>query len=268
MVRHRPQLLPGQVCSGGPSQPPAAPQLRWLLSGGPRGQRPSRIPTGRYPEHHPNLGVSVTRSSKSEGIHIHRYLDETASSSTSEPSLPEEAPGEPGPGKDTGSRGQPPVEPHSAPKCPQLEIPEKRHISFPELFIKNRVQWRRRFLCPHARYPCPRTAKHHAPRSLRFPANLQAPLGDLSPRHPPNPRLQLPVPWSAGRSPAARLAVAKRRGPAAGRGQRTARGARLANLRRRSPRYVYLGRLTPALPAGSGRALARAPVGRPGWFGA
>lgn len=134
--------------------------------------------------------------------------------------------------------------------------------------LNNRVQWRRRFLCPHAWYPCPRPAKHHAPSSLRFPANLQAPLGDLSPRHPPNPRLQLPVPWSAGRSPAARLVVARRRGPAAGRGQRTARGARLANLRRRSPRYVYLGRLTPALPAGSGRALARAPVGRPGWFGA
>lgn len=33
-----------------------------------------------------------------------------------------------------GSRGQPPVEPHSAPKCPQLEIPEKRYISFPEFF--------------------------------------------------------------------------------------------------------------------------------------
>lgn len=133
--------------------------------------------------------------------------------------------------------------------------------------LKNRVQRRRRFLCPHAWYPCPSPAKHHAPHSLRFPANLQAPLGDLSPRHPPNPRLQLPVPWSAGRSPAARLAVARRRGRAAGRGQRTARGARFANLRRRSPRYVYLGRLTPALPAGSGRALARAPVGRPGWFG-
>lgn len=39
-------------------------------------------------------------------------------------------------------------------------------------------------------------------------------------------------------------------------------GAPLANLRRRSPSYVYLGRLTPALPAGSGRSLFGLPVGR------
>lgn len=45
--------------------------------------------------------------------------------------------------------------------------------------------------------------------------------------------------------------MARRRGRAAGRGWREARGVGFANLRRRSPRYVYLGLLTPALPAGA-----------------
>lgn len=63
--------------------------------------------------------------------------------------------------------------------------------------LKNRVQRRRRFLCPHAWYPCPSPAKHHAPRSLRFPANLQAPRGDLSP-------VTHPTPDSSFRSPRAR----------------------------------------------------------------
>lgn len=82
-----------------------------------------------------------------------------------------------------------------------------------------------------------------------------------------------PLDWRAAlgateRSPAESLARAGLRGGAAGRdrlagGRRAAaQGAGLANLRRRSPSYVYLGHLTPALPAGRGRPLARLPVGR------
>lgn len=121
--------------------------------------------------------------------------------------------------------------------------------------------------------PCPRPARHHAPRSPRVPRKPPgASRGPVAPAPtPPQPPgsgpLGTPPSGRGVRSPAARFAVARRRGRAAGRGQRTARGAGLANLRRRSPRYVYLGRLTPALPAGSGRALARAPVGPPGGGG-
>ncbi|EDL06031.1 mCG140754, partial [Mus musculus] len=70
------------------SQQPATLQHKRLRSGGPRGQRPSSIPTCRYPERHPNLGV---RGSKSERIHNHYYIDKTTSASTSQPFLPEEA---------------------------------------------------------------------------------------------------------------------------------------------------------------------------------
>lgn len=76
------------------------------------------------------------------------------------------------------------------------------------------------------------------------------------------------LPGATGRSPAESLTRARLRGRAAGRGRlaggrRAAeQSARLANLLRRSPSYVYLGPLTPALPAGRGRTLARLPVSR------
>lgn len=93
-----------------------------------------------------------------------------------------------------------------------------------------------------------------------------------APLSPPPPAPRAPrrasLPWTTGRSPAESLARARLRGRAAGPdrlagGRRAAvLGAPLANLRRRSPSYVYLGRLTPALPAGRGRPLVCLPVGR------
>lgn len=92
---------------------------------------------------------------------------------------------------------------------------------------------------------------------------------------PPHPAPQSPMtrepPWTTRRSPAESLARARLRGRAAGPdrlagGRRAAvQGARLANLRSRSPSYVYLGHLTPALPAGRGHPLVGLPVGRWRW---
>lgn len=119
--------------------------------------------------------------------------------------------------------------------------------------------------CP---VPSPGPAKRHAPRSPRPPQRSRGRQGTCRPATHTAPTTRSQSPRGAWRSPVARLVVARRRGRAAGRGRRAARGAGLANLRRRSPRYVYLGRLTPALPARSAGALAREPVGHPGWSGA
>lgn len=68
-------------------------------------------------------------------------------------------------GKDTGSWGQPPLRPHSAPNFSQLYTPEKL-LSSPAF---NSSEWRSTAgtslplsPCP---VPCPRPAKRHAPRS-------------------------------------------------------------------------------------------------------
>lgn len=109
----------------------------------------------------------------------------------------------------------------------------------------------------------PRTSQEEGPSwQSRDPSAAPSP---TSPRTPGLTSL----PGATGRSPAENLARAPLRGRAAGRdslagGRRAAEhGARLANLRRRSPNYVYLGHLTPALPAWrGGRPLADLPVGR------
>lgn len=99
---------------------------------------------------------------------------------------------------------------------------------------------------------------------LGVPAPHRCPL----PHQPPEPPGRASLPRTTGRSPAESLARERLRGQAAGPGRlaggrrAAVQGAPLANLRRRSPSYVYLGRLTPALPAGRGRPLVGLPVGR------
>lgn len=263
MVRNRPQPAPPRP--GVLSQPlPAAGNSGApveLGSGGPRGQRPSRIPTCRYPQRHPNLGV---RGSKSERIHIHCHSDETTSPSASQPVLPEEALGKnwtlsPWDSHRSG--------PRPAPKCSQLYTPVKSLQGSPpppQLFrvAECSGDFASSVPVPGPESPVPLNATRPVLSDPgKHPGATRGPVAPAPTEpQPPGPS----PPRGAGRSPVARLVVALRGGRAAGRGRRTARGAGFANLRRRSPRYVYLGRLTPALPAGSARALARAPVGHPG----
>lgn len=115
--------------------------------------------------------------------------------------------------------------------------------------------------CP---VPCPRPAKRHAPRSPQPRQTSRRHQGTCRPGTHTAPTTRSQPTRGAWRSPVVRLAVARRRDRAAGPGRRAARSVGFANLRRRSLRYVYLGRLTPALPDWSARALARAPVGHPG----
>lgn len=107
----------------------------------------------------------------------------------------------------------------------------------------------------------PRTSRNGIP-SLRWldPSTVPSPTSPRSPRAGKPPRgprgAHLPRAW-LGRGSAGRAAGSDWR---AGGRRAAARGARLANLRRRSPSYVYLGHLTPALPAGRGRPLACLPA--------
>lgn len=91
--------------------------------------------------------------------------------------------------------------------------------------------------------------------------------GSPSPTSPGAPGRASPL-RTPGRSPAENPTRTRLRGPATGPGRRAggrraaAQGTRLANLRRRSRGCVYLGPLTPALPAGRGLSLVGLPAGR------